>query len=218
MSLKEKIADFIARGAIQLSRKYRNIGVPPPLEEGQTYLDKLRIADPLRWERLEELAKEEVTRKDQTTHLTLTYDEFNEWLRQTGRSPALANWQARWEAAWAQAASGQGESQASARGEEGQEVMGTEETKQRRVIAKFHPQAVINNRFVDVDPQGEQEFDVTELIEEMGKEVALRLKNNSYSTDMLMFAPSAPAWVQAWVGPFYIEVETSVRAYFEVDA
>lgn len=84
--VKQKIAEFVTRGAIQLSRKYRMIGVPPQLEEGKSFLDLLRERNPLLWKRYEAEAREEITRSDRATHVELTAPEFNEWLLQTGRS------------------------------------------------------------------------------------------------------------------------------------
>ncbi len=85
--LKEKIAGFIARGAIQLSRKYRMIAVPPELPSGQTFLDALRERDPIQWQGLEDRAREMIVQLDRSTHVELTFDEFNEWLVQRGAKP-----------------------------------------------------------------------------------------------------------------------------------
>lgn len=83
---------------------------------------------------------------------------------------------------------------------------------EKRVIAKFQPQAWINDYAVDID--GAYTFDVTDMILAMGKEKALELENNQYNSDEL--------W-QAWVanhpdkghdGPFYIEIEEAVRQFF----
>ena len=87
MSIEEKIADFIKRGAIQLSRKYRTIGVPPKLEEGQTFLELLRQRYPSEHARLEEMAKQWLCQYDGNCHVTLTPEEFNEWLAQRGCTP-----------------------------------------------------------------------------------------------------------------------------------
>jgi len=87
MSIKEKIAEFIMRGAIQLSRKYRLIGVPPLLPAGTTYLDILRERDPLGWQRFEDTARDRIARADRSTHVELSYEEFSEWLVQRGFKP-----------------------------------------------------------------------------------------------------------------------------------
>lgn len=85
--LKAKIAALIARGAVQLSRKYRRIAVPPELPMGRTFLDELRERDPIRWERLEVQARGMLMYDDSSSHIELSWDEFNEWLVQTGKKP-----------------------------------------------------------------------------------------------------------------------------------
>jgi hypothetical protein len=85
---------------------------------------------------------------------------------------------------------------------------------QKKVIAKFHPQAWINNYAVDVDPAGDVEFDVTSDIERMGKDDAMQLTDNSDDSDTLAKSSGAPAWIRNWTGPFYVEVQQSVQAYF----
>lgn len=88
MSIKERIAHFIARGAIQLSRKYKLIGVPPALTSGaRNYIDMLQERDPVRWQRFEEQARDAIVHADRSTHVELTYPEFNEWLEQRGCKP-----------------------------------------------------------------------------------------------------------------------------------
>jgi len=83
---------------------------------------------------------------------------------------------------------------------------------EEKVIARFQPQAWINDYAVDID--GAYDFDVTDMIVAMGKEKALELENNQYNSDAL--------W-QAWVadhpdkdhdGPFYVEIEAAVRRFF----
>lgn len=86
---KEQAAHYIAQGAIQLSRKFRSIGIPPTPPEGKTFLDILRERDPVQWERQETWAREHITRTDQSAHLTLPPEVFNEYLKQTGRSPSI---------------------------------------------------------------------------------------------------------------------------------
>lgn len=83
--IETKITTLIASGAIQLSRKYRLVGLPPALNGG-TFLDLLRDCDPYEWARLEEIAKERVIRLSRT-QTELTLEEFDEWLKQHGRSP-----------------------------------------------------------------------------------------------------------------------------------
>ncbi len=82
-----KITALRNRSAIQLSRKYRLIGVPPELPEGKTFLDLLRERDPLAWQHVEDRARELIVQMDRSTHIELTVEEFNEWLAQRGCAP-----------------------------------------------------------------------------------------------------------------------------------
>ena len=86
--------------------------------------------------------------------------------------------------------------------------------QKRVVIAVFHPQAWLNDHAIEVDPQGDTAFDVTPEIEAMGREHALALKDDQYNSDNLCDAASAPDWVKDWVGPFWIEVEEQIVAYY----
>lgn len=87
----DKIADYVARGAEQRSRKYRMIGVPPVLAPMQTYLDVLLEKFPDEHDRLMEglevAAKRRLLDLDKTCHVTLTHAEFDEWLVQHGCRP-----------------------------------------------------------------------------------------------------------------------------------
>lgn len=83
-----------------------------------------------------------------------------------------------------------------------------------RVIARFHPQAWVNKYAVEVDPEGEVEFDVTAEILAMGQEKACSLKDDDYDSDHLRFAASAPQWMKDWAGPFYVSVEFAISNYF----
>jgi hypothetical protein len=85
--IKAKIADYIARGAVQLSRKGRAIGVPPTLPEGKTYLDLLREQDPIQWEHKNLAAREDLIRRNYDLHVKLSDEEFSEWLVQHGCKP-----------------------------------------------------------------------------------------------------------------------------------
>jgi len=83
------VIDLIAKKAIQLSRKYRTVAVPPELPQGSatTYLDMLRERHPRTWARFEEQAREYVARFDSSYHVELTWEEFNEWLKAKGCKP-----------------------------------------------------------------------------------------------------------------------------------
>lgn len=63
---------------------------------------------------------------------------------------------------------------------------------------RFHPQAWVNDWAIGVDPQGETEWEVGEISDD--------LEDDTYETDELRFHENAPQWVQDWAGPFYIEI------------
>ena len=60
------------------------------------------------------------------------------------------------------------------------------------IIARFHPQAWVSDNAVDADAEGEREFDVTATVEAMGREAALKIKDNDHVSDNLRFSPNAP--------------------------
>lgn len=103
MTIKEKIADLIKRGAIQLSRKYRTLGLAPELKEGETYLELLKKSDPHYWANLERCAKEWLLRNNDAFQVKLSIEEFSEWLHQNGRKPLAKppegydTWQEYWD-------------------------------------------------------------------------------------------------------------------------
>lgn len=79
-AIVRKIKQYIAEGAEQLSRKYRSIGVPPGLSEGQTYLEMLRERDPVAWKQHEDRARSQLIHAEEKNHIKLTFEEFNIWL------------------------------------------------------------------------------------------------------------------------------------------
>jgi len=85
----------------------------------------------------------------------------------------------------------------------------------QRIIATFHPQAWINDYAVDVDPQGECSFDVTDFVVALSESVAPPIRDYDDSSDDLASVPGAPEWVRTWTGPFYVTVEQSIQAYFD---
>jgi hypothetical protein len=87
-------------------------------------------------------------------------------------------------------------------------------TKGRRIIARFHPQAWVDDYAVEVDPEGPLEWDVTQDILRMGKAKAMDIQDERESSDALQDVPTAPEWVRTWAGPFWVEVEESVREYY----
>jgi len=82
-----------------------------------------------------------------------------------------------------------------------------------RIVATFVPQAWVNDFAVTVDPEGPTQFDVSEAVLALGREAALKLRDDQYETDELR--EHGPHWVRNWPGPFKVEVEDSIRAYFD---
>lgn len=85
----------------------------------------------------------------------------------------------------------------------------------KRIIARFQPQAWVNDYAVDVDPDGEVEFDVTSAVTKRGKAKALLIEDDQYDSDDLRTTRNAPEWIRDWSGPFYITVADSIKAYYE---
>lgn len=85
----------------------------------------------------------------------------------------------------------------------------------RRAIARFHPQAWVNDYAIDADPEGETTWDITDAIVAMGREASLALRDDDYASDYLRESTEAPAWIKEWSGPFYIEAEESIREYWK---
>lgn len=85
---------------------------------------------------------------------------------------------------------------------------------EKRIIAKFKPQAWIKNHTVVVDAQGPLEWDATEFILEMGYEKFSKLCDRNYPSDDLARIESAPQWVRDWSGPFEVDVMVSIGRYF----
>ena len=89
------------------------------------------------------------------------------------------------------------------------------DTAGARIIARFVPQAWVNDYAVGVDCEGPDKWDCTDEILAMGRERALLLEDDAFDTDHLRQSPKAPAWVRAWSGPFYVVVEDAVAEYFD---
>lgn len=83
-----------------------------------------------------------------------------------------------------------------------------------RIIAKFQPQVWIDDSVMNVEPQGVDEWDVTDHILSLGKQNALSLMGDDYDTDELRDLPNAPEWIQQWSGPFYVMVMDNIAKYF----
>lgn len=64
--------------------------------------------------------------------------------------------------------------------------------------AIFHPQAWINDYAVEVDAEGETEWECGDVPADM--------RDDDYDSDDLRFHENAPQWVKDWSGPFYVEI------------
>lgn len=84
-----------------------------------------------------------------------------------------------------------------------------------RVTARFHPQAWVNDYAISVDPEGATEWDVTHLVVAAGRDKAQMMGDDDYASDALREEHDAPRWVREWSGPFRVEVEESIAAYYE---
>lgn len=86
----------------------------------------------------------------------------------------------------------------------------------KRIIAKFHPQAWINDYAVGVDAEGPTEYDVTEdALATFTKDELLSMTDDSYDTDWFVYTQHSPKWIREWTGPFYIEIRDSIHDYFQ---
>ncbi len=88
-----------------------------------------------------------------------------------------------------------------------------------RITARFHPQVWEDfhdpkTGKIDAEPQGPIEWDVTDDLMFWGKKRLLALRDDTFASDNLKFLPDAPEWIKRWTGPFWVEVEQSVAAYF----
>jgi hypothetical protein len=43
----------------------------------------------------------------------------------------------------------------------------------------------------------------------------MSVRDDQRESDHLRLSPNAPQWVQQWSGPFWVEVETAIAAYWE---
>ena len=64
--------------------------------------------------------------------------------------------------------------------------------------AIFHPQAWLNDYAIEVDALGPTTWEVGDVPDDM--------EDDSYPSDDLRFHANAPAWVQDWSGPFWVEI------------
>lgn len=63
---------------------------------------------------------------------------------------------------------------------------------------RFHPQAWVHDRTIEVDPPGETEWEVEDIPND--------LQDDTDESDELRHHENAPQWVQDWPGPFFIEI------------
>lgn len=82
---------------------------------------------------------------------------------------------------------------------------------EKRCIAKFIPQAWINDYAVEVD-DGHCEFDITDQINAMPREEALNIEDDSHDADNLWYDNPASG-TNPHSGPFYIECEEAIHEY-----
>lgn len=79
-------------------------------------------------------------------------------------------------------------------------------------VARFTPQAWVNDYAIEVDAEGEREWEVSldfleQLLRSLPDELRDELcKGHSYESDMLRGDPAAPEWVREWHGPFEVEL------------
>ena len=85
---------------------------------------------------------------------------------------------------------------------------------QRLLTARFTPEAWVRDNAVEVDPEGDVEWDVTEMFYSLPadfrivSEVAAMGDHDDVldNDDVLKDDPNAPAWIRNWHGPFSIHV------------
>lgn len=89
----------------------------------------------------------------------------------------------------------------------------------RRLVARFVPQAWINDYAVDVDAEGDTTWDVTDEFARLprsyrdGLLAEIDEHGSALDTDdALAEDPAAPAWVRAWSGPFSLWVSYAPEA------
>jgi len=90
---------------------------------------------------------------------------------------------------------------------EASEMDGSEGAK-RSVVVDFEPQATINGRIVEVDPQGPTTFtvDEAEALKITGCAKLEAIESRTYASDGLKDARAAPRWIRQWSGPFDCDI------------
>ena len=84
-----------------------------------------------------------------------------------------------------------------------------------RVLARFHGAVIQSGFLLDVVPPGETTWDVTAEIISIHEMTALAIADEDFSSDNFALAKTAPRWIREWKGPFRIEVQEQIRAYFD---
>ena len=124
-------------------------------------------------------------------------DPFNDLLCELTGEPHLQD------ISWAVLSASAGEVELLVEGyvEKEDEEDGKAEAGEGRVmcVVRFHPQAWQNDYAIPVDPEGPTDFKVPAA-------ECVGLEADTYESDVLRDHENAPAWVQAWSGPFYIEI------------
>ena len=85
----------------------------------------------------------------------------------------------------------------------------------RGVWARFRPQAWINDEVTDVE--GTSTFDVTMYIERLGRDEALKLKDDSREAVELWHTFTRIRGHEGPHGPFRIEVADAIRKFYALD-
>ncbi len=91
----------------------------------------------------------------------------------------------------------------------GENAVLPEDTK-GRIIATFVPQAWINDYAVEID-DGRVEFDCTEEVLAMGKEKAMKIRDDQYESDHLV----PDKILDSHSGPFVVEVAEAIQEYYK---
>ncbi len=81
----------------------------------------------------------------------------------------------------------------------------------KSIVARFHPQAWINNYAVEID--GAYDFDVTAQVLALGRATALRLRDDEYETDYL-WQDHPISLDRPHAGPFWVEAQDAIATYF----
>jgi L-fucose mutarotase/ribose pyranase (RbsD/FucU family) len=79
----------------------------------------------------------------------------------------------------------------------------------RRVIARFQPQAWVNDTAINID--GARDLDVTDRLLDLPLKDILMLEDDDYPSDELVYG------LTDHVGPHYVEVKDSILEFFAVD-